>query len=171
MPKRRGSNAGFTLFEMIIAVAIIGIMALAFYPNLLNPTDVRSLDSAAREILSTLQLAKWQAVAAKLNHRVRFFSQSNRWWYVIEVESQTGTWTAKPGRPARSVSTKFALTLTLPSNASVVFTPTGFVSGFNSSRNLVALSSAKLAALGQPGRRLIRVFASGSFQFVADNGG
>lgn len=171
MPMRRGSNAGFTLFEMIIAVAIIGIMALAFSPNLLNPTDVRSLDSGAQEIIFTLQLAKWQAVAAKLNHRVRFYSQSGRWWYAIEVEGQTGTWTAKPGQTARSVSTKFAVTLTLPSNNSVIFTPTGFVDDFDSSRNLVALSSAKLAALGQPGRRLIRVFASGSFQLVADNGG
>jgi prepilin-type N-terminal cleavage/methylation domain-containing protein len=171
MGKRRRSNAGFTLFEMIISVAVIGIMALAFYPNLLNPTDVRSLDSGAREILSALQLAKWQAAAGKLNHRVRFYSLSDRWWYAIEFESQTGTWTAKPGQPAKSVATKFALTLNLPANASVIFTPTGFVYGFDTALNTVALASAKLTGLGQPGRRLIRVFASGSFRLTQDSGG
>ncbi|MCX6559453.1 MAG: prepilin-type N-terminal cleavage/methylation domain-containing protein [Candidatus Aminicenantes bacterium] len=171
MGSRRRSNAGFTLFEMIISVAVIGIMALAFYPNLMNPTDVRSLDMGSREILSTLQLAKWQAASAKLNHRVRFYSLSGRWWYAIEFESQTGTWTAKPGQPTRSVATKFVLTLTLPANASVIFTPTGFVDGFDTARNTVALASAKLTGMGQSGRRLIRIFASGSFLLSADNGG
>ena len=117
---------------------------MAFVPSLLNPTDVRSLDSGAREIMSSLQLAHWQAGAAKLNHRVRFYSQSGRWWHVIEIEATAGTWAAKPGQPAHSISTKFALTMNLPANSAVVFTPTGFVSGYDSAHNQISLASAKL---------------------------
>ncbi len=171
MTGRRNAEAGFTLLEMIVSVAIIGILSAAFVPSIINPSQVRLLDSAAREILTELQLAKWQAGAGKINHRVRFYSQSDRWWHVIEAETAPGTWTGKPGRPARSVPTAFALTLTLPSDSSVVFAPTGFVSGFDSTKNQILLASAKLASLGQPGRRRIFVFASGSLRMAAESGG
>ncbi len=166
----RRAAAGFTLFEMIMSIAIIGILTAVFAPGLLNPTDVRLLDAEARGVMSSLQSAKWQAAAAKINHRVRFFSQSGRWWYVIEAETAGGVWSGKTGQPARSLASKFALSLTLPADASVSFAPTGFVANYNSARSQIALSSAKLKTLGQPDRRLIQVFASGSFRLSEASG-
>jgi prepilin-type N-terminal cleavage/methylation domain-containing protein len=166
----RDPRRGFTLFEMIISIAIIGVLAAAFAPSILNPTDVRTIEAEARTIMSAFQSAKWQAASAKVNHRVRFFAQDGRWWHVIEIETSSGTWAGKPGQPARSLASKFALTLTLPSDSSVIFGPTGFVSGYDSARSTVALSSAKLTSLGQPGRREIRIFASGSLRLSQGSG-
>jgi Tfp pilus assembly protein FimT len=165
------SNGGFSLFEMIVVVAFVGILSMTFAPSLLNPTQARSLDAEARTIVASLQLAKWQAGAGKINHRVRFYSQSGRWWYVVEVETSSGTWAGKPGQPAHSVATALTLTLTLPADSSVVFSPTGFVSGYDSSKSQIRLASSKLAAIGRQGRRVIQIFASGSTRMTAESGG
>jgi len=171
-PRRARSAfpSGFTLFEIIIVVAIIGIMAVATYPSIRNMVEIRSLDTAARDILSTLQVAKWQAVNAKLNHRVRFFQSGGVWFYRIEVEATAGTWTLKPRQEEKSISTGYTVAVTLPTGLSITFLPTGFVTGFDSTKNQVTLSSAKLALLGQPNRRVIRFFASGSVQYLKDSG-
>jgi prepilin-type N-terminal cleavage/methylation domain-containing protein len=159
-------DRGFTLIEMVVVIAIIGIMALGSYSSILNSVEVRALDNAARDIISALQQAKWQAVAGKLNHRLRFVSASGVWSYRIETEYPAGTWTAEAGTTIKSVPTKFAVGMNLPAGYAVVFTPIGFLSGFNSSLNTITLSSSKLGTLGQPNRWTIRVFASGSFQLV-----
>jgi len=163
--------AGFTLFEMVVVLAIFGILGMVSYPSVRNVFEIRSFDTAARDVMSTLQMAKWQAVNTKLNHRVRFSSASGRWSYRIEVESPSGTWTAKPGLMTKSIDALYVVTVALPLNSSVIFGPTGFVNGFESAKNQITLSSAKLANLGQLNRRLIRFFASGSVQYLKDSGG
>ncbi len=165
------SNRGFSLFEMIVVVAFVGILSMTVAPSLMNPTIARTLDMEARTIVGSLQLAKWQAGAGKINHRVRFFSQSGRWWHVVEVETSTGTWAGKPGQPARSIATKLALTLTLPADSSVVFSPTGFVDGYDSTKSQIRLTSSNLAAVGRASQRVIRIFASGSTRLTAESGG
>jgi Tfp pilus assembly protein FimT len=156
---------------MIVVVAFVGILSMTVAPSLLNPTIARTLDAEARTIVGSLQLAKWQAGAGKINHRVRFYSQSGRWWHVVEVETSSGTWAGKPGQPARSIATKLALALTLPADSSVVFSPTGFVAGYDSSKSQIRLVSSNLAAVGRASQRVIRVFASGSTRLTSENGG
>ena len=162
MPKR----AGFTLIEMLISIAIIGILTVGSIPSILNSIEVRSLDNAARDIVSSLQLAKWQAVSGKLNHRVSFLATAGVWSYRIESENPPGTWTAEPRTTIKSVPTKFTVGMNLPAGYTVVFTPIGFLSGYDSTLNTVTLTSAKLGGLSQPNRWTIRIFASGSFQLL-----
>jgi prepilin-type N-terminal cleavage/methylation domain-containing protein len=175
MPKtlktRPSVRPGFSMMEMVTVVAVMGILAVSFTPNVLNALEVRALDTAGREILSALQLARWQAAVGKLNHRLRFVQARGRWWFVIEVENPIGTWTPRRDFRPREISTKFGVSLDLPANASVIFQPTGIVQGFESDRNQIALTSAKLRALGVDHRRVVRFFASGSVYFAKDAGG
>jgi prepilin-type N-terminal cleavage/methylation domain-containing protein len=159
-------KTGFTLIEMVISIAIIGILTVGALPSILNSIEVRGLDNAARDIVSCFQQAKWQAVVDKLNHRVRFISTSGVWTYLIETENPAGTWTAEPRTTIKRVPTKFTLGVNLPAGYTVVFLPNGYISGYNSSLNSITLSSSKLGTLSQPNRWTIRVFARGSFQLV-----
>ncbi len=161
---------GFTFIEIIIVIAILGIMALGFYPSVLNTLELRALETSAREIQAALQTAKWQAVNAKTNHRVRFNLEAGRWMYRIETESSPGTWVLKTGQTPHSVPTKFDVTLDLPTSSTVEFTPTGFIYGYESAKNQIVLSSSKLATLGQASQRLIRFYAGGSIQFLTGTG-
>ena len=77
---------GFTLIESLLVVAIIGVLVLVSYPSIKNSMETRGLENEAREILTTLQQAKFQAVKLKLNHRVNFDNSLGYWVYFIERE-------------------------------------------------------------------------------------
>lgn len=159
-------SRGFTLIELIAVIGILGIMMALSLPSFTNTQAVRALDNEAGTILMALQTAKWQAASTRMNHRLQFVSSSGGWTYRVERETASGTWTVLPGATSNEISSSFGVTITLPSSLTVVFQPTGLISNYESAKDSIALSSAKLQTLGQPGRRTIRLFAGGSFQLV-----
>jgi type IV fimbrial biogenesis protein FimU len=159
-------SRGFTLIEVLVAIGILGIMMAFALPSFTHTQTVRALDNEARTILMALQTAKWQAVSTKLNHRLLFVSTGGGWTYRVERESASGTWTLLPGTTSKGISSSFGVTLTLPSSLTVVFQPTGLILNYESAKNSIVLSSAKLQNLGQPGLRTIRLFAGGSFRYM-----
>jgi prepilin-type N-terminal cleavage/methylation domain-containing protein len=70
MGKRR--EKGVTLIELVVVMAIIGIMALFMAPAIGEWVDNYRIRQAARDIASTLQLAKMQAVSTRLPDAVNF---------------------------------------------------------------------------------------------------
>jgi len=158
--------SGFTLIEVLVVLAILGILTMALYPSIKNAMEIRGFDNAGRDILTTLQMAKWQAVTSQHFHRVRFAQDSAGWTYRIEIEKPYGTWTLMAGRSVKRVPMEFGLVLTLPASLSVVFDTTGYISNFDSTKNSIALSSSRLALLGEPNVRQVRFFVSGSTQFL-----
>ena len=164
---------GFTFIEVLLVVAIIGILALVSYPNIKNSLEVRGLENEAREILSTLQQAKFQAVKLKLNHRVNFDNSLGYWVYFIEREDSFGTWVAVPGAMRKYIPNKFAVTLNLP-NQYLGFTPLGqaFMDKtadeilYSATQNDISLQSPNVQRQGQPGTRTIVAYAGGSVQYV-----
>ena len=87
---------GFTLLEVMVSVAIIGMMALVLYPSIINSLETRSLENAGRDILTSLQRAKFEAVKTRINHRVRFEYKHDIWTYFVEREDTPGNWNSMP---------------------------------------------------------------------------
>ena len=52
---------GYTLIQMLVAVAIIGVVALVVSPEIINSLEVRGLENSAREVVSLLERAKFLA--------------------------------------------------------------------------------------------------------------
>jgi prepilin-type N-terminal cleavage/methylation domain-containing protein len=60
--KRITGNAGFTLFEMMVVIAIMAIVAVITVPILLRDLPVMNLKSTARDIYSAMMQAKVEAL-------------------------------------------------------------------------------------------------------------
>jgi prepilin-type N-terminal cleavage/methylation domain-containing protein len=160
----KAGHRGFTLIEIVIVLAILGILMMSFFPAFTLSQEVRLLDNTANQILMTMQTAKWKAADTKLNHRVRFSSSGSLWTYRVERESSPGTWTLVQGTTQTQISSSFEVTMNLPTSQDVIFQSTGFVSNYQSLKNSITLASPKLRTLSQPYQRIVRLFAGGSVQ-------
>ncbi|MBC7362475.1 MAG: GspH/FimT family protein [Candidatus Aminicenantes bacterium] len=162
-------NKGFTFIEIIVILGIIGIIIAASYPSILNVLETRALDSSARELLTTLEAARYMAVNEKVNCRVRFFQENNEWRYLVEIEEAPNTWTIVPKFLKKSLPQKFNPQVQLPAaTQSIIFSPLGMVSNydFTSTQNFrIILQSAKLKSLAQDDQRIITIYAGGSIGY------
>ena len=166
-----GKRPGFTLLEVIIVIAIIGILAVATMPNILSASHTRALESTARLIQSNLQWAKLQAVKTKLNHRLFFEQLENEVWQMsIEREVTPDTWVLMPGFIKKSLSTSFNVSISLPDDM-VVYSPLGLVENFSGQENSVTLQSDRLKAESQPDIGQIQVYAGGAVQYLRSSSG
>jgi len=156
-----------------VVVGIIGILALLAYPNIKQSLEVRALENEAREVLTTLQQAKYQAVKLKLNHRVSFDNSLGYWVYFIEREVSFDTWVEVPGSLRKYIPNKIVVTLNLP-NQYLGFTPLGqaFMDKtaneivYSAIQNDVSLQSLSVQRQGQPSTRTIVIYAGGSIQYL-----
>jgi prepilin-type N-terminal cleavage/methylation domain-containing protein len=74
MQRREG---GVTLIEVAVVMAIVAIMALFLAPAIGEWVDNFRIRQAARDISSTLQLAKMKAITKRLEYNVVFNVDSN----------------------------------------------------------------------------------------------
>ena len=148
-----------------MVVAIIGILTLIAYPNIKNSLEVRGLENEAREILSTLQQAKFQAVKFKLNHRVNFDNSLGYWVYFIEKEVSYNAWVEVPRFIRKSIPNRFVVTLNLPGQV-LVFSPLGFVLNYSTTQHDISIQSPNIQRQSQPSTRTIVIYAGGSVQYT-----
>ena len=158
-------NKGYSLVEILVAVAVLGVFLLVAYPNIKSSLEVRNLENQARSILGAFQQTKFQAVRTKLNHRVKFDNSPGYWTYYLEQRVTAGVWQAVPNTGRKSISRKYVTTVNLPNNV-IEFTPLGMANNYSTTQHDITLQSPSLASQGQPSRRVINVFSGGSIQYV-----
>lgn len=165
---------GFTLIEIVVAVAIIGIVALVLYPSILNTLETRKLENTTRQVVTSLQRAKFEAVKTRINHRVRFDyinqGEMNLWSYVVEREDNPGSWNSMPGFNRKFIPHEFTVTVSFP-NDIVQFSPLGFISNYDINQNSLTVQSSKLDFYNQSDQRVVSVFIGGSVQYTKSQSG
>ena len=63
MMKRVNNSNGFTLLELLIVVAIIGIVGVIATPNILSWTNSRSIQTDVNELVSRIQYVRAKAIS------------------------------------------------------------------------------------------------------------
>lgn len=63
-------DAGFTLYELLIVVALIAIIGATALPSLTNSNTIK-LETAAREVADSLRFARSEAMRTGIAHGVR----------------------------------------------------------------------------------------------------
>jgi prepilin-type N-terminal cleavage/methylation domain-containing protein len=165
---------GFTLIEMVVAVGIIGIIALVLYPSILNTLETRKLENTTRQVVTSLQRAKFEAVKTRINHRLRFDyinqGEMNLWSYVVEREDNPGSWNSMPGFNRKFMPAEFNVTVNFP-NQIVQFSPLGFISNYNVAQSSLTVQSAKLNDYNTYDERVVSIYVGGSVQYTKSQGG
>src|SRR5690349_20348065 len=89
------SAGGYSLIEILIVVAIIGIVSAIAVPQVTNMMGYLKLDGDARNLRNAVSLARMQAAANFSQMRVFLDTTSNG--YHLETQTTTTPWTATGG--------------------------------------------------------------------------
>jgi type II secretion system protein H len=143
------SEHGYTLTELLVVLAVIGIMALIAVPFLLTYTSGATIDYAARELRSGLNRAKLMAVTTRQPVCVQPIAGGYRFF---QNTTCTGTPWSGTGTGANGVLTLAnTMTVALAAGSNPVFNQFG-----------VAVQTGVLRVSGPTGRTLtVSVEASG----------
>jgi len=139
--RRLGIDPGFTLMELMLVVAIIGIMAAVSLPIILNMIPDMRLRAATRDIVSCLQEARLRAIKENDTVVIVFDLPNNRYTAFVDNGSGGGT----GGNRARDGSEPIVVQGNLPVGVDLYYLKFGsntFV-GYNS-RGLPATTVGRL---------------------------
>jgi prepilin-type N-terminal cleavage/methylation domain-containing protein len=81
---------GFTLLESMLAVLIIGLVALMAIPRIVN-TDRHAVDAMVQQIMADMRYARGLAIATSLDHIVRFDTEGGASYTKYDVLSPSGS--------------------------------------------------------------------------------
>ena len=108
-------QAGVTLMEMIVAIAVSMIVLAVATPSFLSWMPTIRLTSAARQVASDLQVARMKAISQNTNNTVTF-------------NTTTGTYAFTLGSDSRDIGQLYPGITILSVSSNPVFTPRGTAS-------------------------------------------
>jgi prepilin-type N-terminal cleavage/methylation domain-containing protein len=77
---------GYSLMEMLVVVAIIGVLMLVTVPNFINMRKSSIVKGALRQFTSDLRAARQQAVTSSQLMRVAFASGTRRYYIFVSTD-------------------------------------------------------------------------------------
>lgn len=118
--KKRFRQAGLSLQELLITMAVMGILAMVAVPTYIGAVDRYRVRGAAEQLFADLQYSKSEAI--KRNDEVTLsVSSGNPWSYTVTTDS---------GTVLKTVSSDSFTGTTMNSNvASISFNPTRGTTG------------------------------------------
>jgi len=79
------SSRGFTLLELLVVVAMIGILGAIGLPVLMDSSNRNAVWTASEQVASQVRQARLKAVSRNTPFRVRFNCPANRQFRVLRV--------------------------------------------------------------------------------------
>lgn len=98
---------GFTLIDMIVTMTVMGIMAAAAIPEMIDVAQAMKLGQAQREVLVEMNSARLIAVTSNRPIRVRFNCPAAGQYRVVELIGTPSSPTADDGAADRCSATKW----------------------------------------------------------------
>jgi prepilin-type N-terminal cleavage/methylation domain-containing protein len=98
---------GFTLIDMIVTMTVMGIMAAAAIPELIDVAQAMKLGQAQREVLVEMNSARLIAVTSNRPMRVRFNCPAAGQYRVVELIGTPSSPTTDDGAADRCSATKW----------------------------------------------------------------
>jgi len=118
---------GFTLVELMIVLAIMGIVSAIAAPNFINYMADRRLNGAARMVMSDLMAARQKAVSQN-NEFKGFFNASNHQYTILDDDDNDGTADTGEATEVRDIQTDY-YDVTFSASANPIFYPRGTAFG------------------------------------------
>jgi type IV fimbrial biogenesis protein FimT len=76
-------SSGFTLVELMVVIALIGVILALAAPSMRDMIDMRRLRAINAQLVTDMQFARSEAVAKRVNIRVIFAQDTNQTCYTI----------------------------------------------------------------------------------------
>ena len=122
---RTGGVGGFTLLELMVVVALVGIMAAIAAPSMRKTVPRMKLRSAAEQLANDLQFARLKGISGNYKTQILFDTAANTYTRYLDTD-RDGTLgeAGEADITARTMPSGIAFTIA-STVANVTFDPTG----------------------------------------------